>query len=245
MKKIALSAALLILSTQSFSLTDNDDVAYVKKSIRLTNQCLDQLESMQERAKVASDYSDEKIASIMAANEDLRGEVERLKDKNAAQKREIENLRDENKKLRSSLSSTFDSFDTFLLKSKRLSLQERLKRRELFIKKYSDSLKKKNKGLSDDELLKRNIYRIPSYMSNIRYGSSSKYAISAIAKKGDLFEFDAIDVKHVGNNEYMWVHTGFGWIYVSSKKTQKTIASIFINKKTNLAEKEDRRGEKA
>lgn len=200
----------------------------LRESIKIADGCLAQLELNEKNVQTASLYSNEKIAAILEMNDQLKIDNRNLQEKNFDIQSELKHLKQK-----------YSLLEGKLLKVnsiKRLNADKASKDATMKIEKINDAvvgknipsvrsrnflhyrsaaLKKKYSGFSKEELFKLGIYRVDTYMANIRYGHSPKHNISNVMRRGELLEFsEAVHIK----DHIVWLKTKQGWIYVPNKK---------------------------
>ena len=133
-----------------------------------------------------------------------------------------------------------------IAKNVKLSLENEKLRRKLYLK-ISKKNKKINRGLigkksiklrkkylNEDRvfLLKNRIYKVPSYMANIREGYSKSFSITNVVTKGQFIEFSEFNERNVDSKRILWIKTMDGWLYIPSKQDVEIISKL---KNTNLS----------
>lgn len=98
----------------------------------------------------------------------------------------------------------------------------------------SEELLERYKNATPEELIDNGIYKVSSYMQNVRHGHSSRYKISAVVKKNELVEIKDIYISEHENSRIIWIKTHVGWTYVSHGKQADHIALRAGYKKSDV-----------
>jgi len=227
MKKFILTVAITLAELQA-----QECSSLLEQSMKIADGCLAELAVNQNKLKTASLYSNEKIAAVLEMNDNLKIENRELQEANT---KLLVKLRESKKKYASvqhllklhseeqmhiKTKSSALGAHVPIAKEKSSHLVCETKNREV-IHKRSRELKERYGNLSDKELLNKHIYRVPTYMLNVRYGASRKYNISNVLKRGELVEFTEVSKKP---KDYIWVKTVSGWVFVSNKSSSRYIA---------------------
>lgn len=86
-------------------------------------------------------------------------------------------------------------------------------------KRYGQQLAAQCVGISDDDLIRRGLYRVKTVMLNVRETPSEDGFITAVAKKGEVYPYSKVSSSQGSSSEErFWIKGDMGWMIVTNGK---------------------------